>query len=169
MELTTGDPRLFTPPEKRLKRHRSFVLSHKSDVLCQHFAMIDRELFLSLKFEELVSHDWASTTAAASPTTTTSQGDDQGNMNGTANANALDWAQFLRDRARTMAEGGKTSDLLAIRNRFNLMANFVASEIVLTSPTDRLMIYSKFIRIAWVSVARRASACDLSIPRRNKY
>ena len=124
------DPRLFTPPEKKYSKHRSFILSHKSEVLNQHFAMIDRELFLNLKFEELVSQDYVNTSQ---------------------DLNALDWAQFLRERARMRAEGVRPSDLTLIRSRFNLMANFVASEIVLTNPGDRLMIHSKFVRIAWVS------------------
>ena len=64
----------------------------------------------------------------------------------------LDWAQFLRDRRR-MAEKngkGKISVLSAARARFNLVANFVVSEIILTHPHDRPFIVSKFIRIAWV-------------------
>ncbi len=127
------DPRIFTPPEKKLKKHRSFVLSHRSELLVQHFSVIDRELYLNLKFEELVSQEW---------------------MTSTEDRNILDWGQFLRERARLKAEGRtgvNTSELTVIRSRFNLMANFVASEIVLTSPNDRLMIHSKFIRIAWVS------------------
>ena len=96
--------------------------------------MIDRELFLNLKFEELIAQDW---------------------VNSNEYQNVLDWAQFLRERARLQTEGVKTSELTVIRSRFNLMANFVVSEIVLTSPTDRLMIYSKFIRVAWVSISLR--------------
>ncbi|KAJ3527983.1 hypothetical protein NM688_g8053 [Phlebia brevispora] len=132
---TLGDPRLFTPPEKKYSKHRSFILSHKSDVLANHFAMIDRELFLHLKFEELVSQDYVNTT------------DD---------LNVLDWAQYLRERARMRAEGHKPNDLNLIRSRFNLMANFVASEIVLTNPGDRLMIHSKFVRIAWKSYSSKS-------------
>jgi hypothetical protein len=51
-------------------------------------------------------------------------------------------------------EGGKealTSDVLAVRARFNLTANFVASEVVLAHPTQRVALVNKIIRIAWVS------------------
>ncbi|TFY70764.1 hypothetical protein EVG20_g2242, partial [Dentipellis fragilis] len=72
---------------------------------------------------------------------------------GTAeDSNILDWGQFLRERARWKAEGrsgSKTSALVAARGRFNLVANFVLSEIVLTHPAERPALVGKFIRIAW--------------------
>lgn len=119
--------------ERNLKRHRSFILAFKSETLVQHLSMIDRDLFLSLKFEDMVSHNWSS------------PADD---------FNVLDWGQFLRDRAKLMKENPdapRISTLAILRCRFNLMANFVISEIVLTHPSERLMTHSKFIRIAWVS------------------
>ncbi|KAI6020504.1 ras guanine nucleotide exchange factor domain-containing protein [Pisolithus marmoratus] len=63
----------------------------------------------------------------------------------------LDWTQYLKDRARWKAESRfshKTSALAAVRGRFNLMANFVISEIILTHPSERHTLVSKFIRIA---------------------
>ncbi|KAF4568291.1 hypothetical protein EYR36_010301 [Pleurotus pulmonarius] len=107
----------------------SFVLLQRAEALAEHFAMIDRELFLGLRFEELVLDDWKS-----------SEG-----------VNVLDWAQYLKDRARWKAEGRnaeKTTALAAIRGRFNLVANFVISEIILTRPEARPLLFSKFIRIA---------------------
>ncbi|KDQ23918.1 hypothetical protein PLEOSDRAFT_1086297 [Pleurotus ostreatus PC15] len=109
--------------------HQSFVLLQRAEALAEHFAMIDRELFLGLRFEELVLDDWKS-----------SEG-----------VNILDWAQYLKDRARWKAEGRnaeKTTALAAIRGRFNLVANFVISEIILTRPEARPLLFSKFIRIA---------------------
>ena len=103
-----------------------------SELLIQHFSMIDRELFLGLKFEELVAQDW---------------------LNGGEDANILDWAEFLRERARLRAEGRigqKTSALNLVRARFNLVSNFVQSEIVLTHPSQRAAVYAKFVRMAWV-------------------
>jgi GDP/GTP exchange factor required for growth at low temperature len=73
--------------------------------------------------------------------------------NSVEESNILDWAQYLKDRARYKAEGRvtpKTSALVAFRGRFNLFAKFVASEIVLTPPNERLNLVSKFIRVAWV-------------------
>ncbi|KAI0339067.1 ras GEF [Trametopsis cervina] len=119
----------FVKPEKSWKKHRSFILAYKSEVIVQHFSVIDRDLFLSLKFEELVSQDW---------------------MNSTDNFEIMDWAQYVRERHIMKVENHIiTPALTVIRSRFNLTVNFVVSEIMLTHPSERLMIYSKFIRIAW--------------------
>ncbi|KAF8261243.1 hypothetical protein EI94DRAFT_1607660 [Lactarius quietus] len=113
--------------------HRSWVLSFPTVSLAVHFSMIDRELFLAIKFEELVSDDWRGPEAAQV-------------------ANVLDWGQFLKDRARWKAqgvEGYQTSALVAARARFNLVTNFVISEIVDTPLAHRSSLVSKFIRVAW--------------------
>jgi len=94
--------------------------------------MIDRELFLGVKPEELILDDWMSC----------------------QEVEVLDWAQYLKDRARWKAESRwsqKTSALGAVRGRFNLISNFVVSEIVLTHPSDRAVLVGKFIRVALVS------------------
>ncbi|KAJ4480920.1 hypothetical protein J3R30DRAFT_3287494 [Lentinula aciculospora] len=112
--------------------HRSFVLLFKAEDLAQHFAMIDRELFMTIKFEELLLDDWMFC----------------------EEVNTLDWAQFLKDRARWKAESrlpDKTSALGAVRARFNLMVNFTMSEVVLTNQAERPYVFSKFLRIAWKS------------------
>jgi hypothetical protein len=126
-----SSPSMFIPPGR--KPHRSWVLGVSADTLVQHFSMIDRELFLGLKPEELILDDWMSC----------------------QEVNVLDWAQYLKDRARWKAEsrwGQKTSALAAVRGRFNLITNFVLSEIVLTHPNDRAVLVGKFIRIAFVSL-----------------
>ncbi|KAI6118205.1 hypothetical protein F5141DRAFT_1187208 [Pisolithus sp. B1] len=123
----TSPPKFLPPPGR--KSHRCWILSFKADVLVQHFSMIDRELFLSVKPEELILDDWMSC----------------------EEVDVLDWTQYLKDRARWKAESRfshKTSALAAVRGRFNLMANFVISEIILTHPSERHTLVSKFIRIA---------------------
>ncbi|KAI0744636.1 hypothetical protein C8Q76DRAFT_637916 [Earliella scabrosa] len=118
-------------PPQILRRHRSFVLNYRAETLMQHLSMIDRELFLSINFEELITPHA---------------------IGGAEDANVLDWAHFLRERARLKAEGRggpKTSALTAVRGRFNLLANFVLSEIVLTHPSERAVVINKFIRVAW--------------------
>lgn len=113
--------------------HRSFILDSPAELLAQQFSMIDRELFMLVKFEELVNEDWAEC----------------------EEINVLDWAQYLKDRSRWKVEGRfaeKTTALAALRARFNLMVSFVISEIVLTAPSDRHIVVNKFIRIAWVSM-----------------
>ncbi|KAH0579652.1 hypothetical protein H2248_002500 [Termitomyces sp. 'cryptogamus'] len=125
--LPTAD---FSPRES--PKTRSFVLMYRAADLAEHFAMIDRELFIGVKFEELVLDDW---------------------MN-CQEVDVLDWAQYLKDRARWKVEHrypDKTSALGAVRARFNLMANFTISEVVLASPSERSMVVAKLIRIAWKS------------------
>ncbi|CCM05908.1 uncharacterized protein FIBRA_08146 [Fibroporia radiculosa] len=111
-----------------MKPHHSFILGCRTETLMQHFCMIDREIFLSIRFEELM------TPLAV----------------GTAQeTNILDWAQFLRERARLKTEGHHMGSLAVVRGRFNLIANFIVSEIVLTHPNERIRIFTKFIRLAW--------------------
>ena len=111
--------------------HRSFILHYRAEKLVQHFSIIDREIFLGIKFEELVSDEW---------------------MQSNEDYNVRDWMQFLRDRRRKaeLRGKGKLSVLSAARARFNLVANFVVSEVALTNPHDRVVVVGKFIRIAWV-------------------
>ncbi|KAI0759046.1 hypothetical protein C8Q74DRAFT_1372915 [Fomes fomentarius] len=128
---STGLPPPSSVPPQILRRHHSFVLNYRAEVLMQHLSMIDRELFLSINFEELITPHA---------------------IGGAEDANVLDWSHFLRERARLKAEGRggpKTSALTAVRGRFNLLANFVLSEIVLTHPSERALVINKFIRLAW--------------------
>jgi len=121
--------------------HQSFILGVRAEVLAKHFSMIDRELFMGVKFEELVLDDWA----------------------GTQEIDVLDWTEYLKDRARFKAEHRfqeKTSALAALRARFNLTANFVISEIVLTQPSERPTIVGKFVRVAWVSKRALVTKCN---------
>ncbi|KAI6037939.1 hypothetical protein EDC04DRAFT_2868519 [Pisolithus marmoratus] len=114
----------FLPPPGR-KSHRCWIMNFKADVLVQHFSMIDRELFLGVKPEELILDDWMCC----------------------QEVDVLDWTQYLKDRARWKAES----------RRFNLMANFVISEIILTHPSERHTLVSKFIRIA-ICASRKRTA-----------
>ncbi|KIL57421.1 hypothetical protein M378DRAFT_16254 [Amanita muscaria Koide BX008] len=112
--------------------HQSFVVHHRAELLAQHFAMIDRELFMSVRFEELVTSEWTAC----------------------QEVDVLDWNQYLKDRARWKAEQRlpeKTSALAAVRARFNLMTNFVISEVVLTPPSARHLVFKKFLTIAYKS------------------
>ena len=118
--------------------YRSWVLGIRTAVLANHYAMIDRDIFMGVKFEELVMDDWMRC----------------------EEVHVLDWLEFENDRARWKAESrfaDKTTALVGIRGRFNIMANFVISEIVLTPPQDRPLLVAKFIRIAWVSTSFRFS------------
>ncbi|KAH8831215.1 hypothetical protein DL96DRAFT_1586895, partial [Flagelloscypha sp. PMI_526] len=123
----------FVNPAEEARFHRSFVLITPLDQLAEHFAMIDRELFMGVKFEELIS----------SSDSTDPLGGDFGGYQ------VLDWAQFLKDRAQWKNDGmyhERTSALAAVKARFSLISGFVASEIVLTRPEERMRLINKFIR-----------------------
>ena len=117
--------------------HQSFVLLHRSEAVAQHLAAVDRELFIAVRFDEIVSHDWERF----------GQGLD-GPDDNEEQVNPTDWAAFLRARR---ALGRKASDVLAVKARFNLVASWVASEIALSHTGQRAAVAGKFIRIAWVS------------------
>ncbi|KAI6020495.1 hypothetical protein EDC04DRAFT_2737691 [Pisolithus marmoratus] len=125
-------PKFLLPPGR--KSDRCWIMNFKADVLVQHFPMIDRELFLGVKPEELILDDWMCC----------------------QEVDVLDWTQYLKDGARWKAESSfshRTSAVLAaVRGRFNLMATFAISEIILTHPNERHTLVSKFIRIAIVRV-----------------
>ncbi|KAJ7042906.1 hypothetical protein C8F04DRAFT_1029796 [Mycena alexandri] len=111
--------------------HRSFIFGHRAQLIAGHFAMIDRELFMGVKFEEVLD-DWMAH----------------------EDVEVLDWAQFLKDRARWKTDpewADKISALAAVRARFNLMTNFIVSEVILSPPHERHAVVAKFIRIAWHS------------------
>ncbi|KAI6021906.1 ras guanine nucleotide exchange factor domain-containing protein [Pisolithus marmoratus] len=71
----------FLPPPGR-KSHRCWIVNFKADVLLQHFSMIDRELFLGVKPEELILDDWVCCQEVDVP----------------------DWTQYLKHWARWEAE-----------------------------------------------------------------
>jgi GDP/GTP exchange factor required for growth at low temperature len=128
----------------RMTYRRSFVLDFPSLVLAEHFSMIDRELFLAIKFEELTMESL---------------------LHMSEEANVLDWSQFLKERVAAKAQGAYspiTASLIAVRARFNLLASFVTSEILVAHPQDRAHVHSKFLRIAWVSLTS-VSKCNSNV------
>lgn len=122
----------------RAAKDTSFLLQHRSEVIANNLSAVERGLFMGISFEELVMHNWGP------------QSHD---------LDVTDWMQYRTDAAQhriqpsVQKEGGKdvlTSDVLAVRARFNLTVNFVASEIVLAHPSQRVVVFSKLVRIAWV-------------------
>lgn len=45
----------------------------------------------------------------------------------------------------------RTNTLAVVRARFNLMTNFVISEMILTPPSARVLVFKKFLTVAFVS------------------
>jgi GDP/GTP exchange factor required for growth at low temperature len=117
--------------------HRSFLLFYKTEELATQFALIERDLLCSITWHELVEAQWC---------------DREGQFD------VLDWEAFLKRRARDMVEARargevpKANAVQASVARFNIVALWVGSEIVLTTNLEeRVALVSKFIRLAWVS------------------
>ncbi|KAF8576992.1 ras GEF [Ramaria rubella] len=134
-------PRVPAPskhgPTSSFPPHRSFILMHRSQTLAQQFAIIDAELFAKIKFEELISHQWGQSLE---------------------DVNVRDWVQFIKERAKLKNTGKSTVDqaasdklsaILALRARFDLLVNFVSSEVLLTHPNERVILLRKILRVAW--------------------
>ncbi|KAG8731024.1 hypothetical protein FRC10_002105 [Ceratobasidium sp. 414] len=128
-------PMQFKKPQR--PKNASFLLQYRSEVIANNLSAIERGLFMAISFEELVMHNWGP------------QSHD---------LDVTDWMQYRTDAAQhriqpdVQKEGGRdhlTSDVLAVRARFNLTANFITSEIVMAHPTHRVLLVNKLIRIAW--------------------
>jgi GDP/GTP exchange factor required for growth at low temperature len=118
--------------------HRSFLLFYKTEDVATQFALIERDLLCSISWHELVEGEWR---------------DREGQLD------VLDWEAFLKRRARHMVEARargeqpRANAVQASVARFNIVALWVGSEIVLTTSLDeRVALVAKFIRLAWVSV-----------------
>ena len=120
--------------------HRSFIFMHKTETLAQQFTIIEAELFSKIRFEEVVSHQWGQSLE---------------------DVDVRDWVQFVKERAKLKNSlagkpttdpviASKLSAILALRARFDLMVNFVASEVLLTPFAERPKLIMKLIRLAWV-------------------
>jgi hypothetical protein len=138
----------FANPEAP-RLHRSWIFEYPTELIAEQLSMIDRELFMSVKFEELVTEEWVEC----------------------EEVNVFDWAKYLKDRVRWKAEGKfpeKTTALAAVRARFNLMVSFVIAEVVLTPSAERSNIVGKFIRMAWVSIThlkkKKANVLKQTLP-----
>lgn len=134
---------------------RSFILTNRSQQLAEHFTMIERDLFMGIKFEDLVSSSV-----------------DASEVSGVMDV--LDWNVYTRERAKLRAEAKKGVDVIvptvlaAVEARFYLMVKFTASEIILTQPQERPALVSKFIRLAFVSHSHsRDAARMLTTENRN--
>lgn len=114
--------------------HRSFLLTCRTEVLAQQFCLIERDMLRVLGWQELVGGTWS----------------DRSNVK-----QVVDWELYLKERRieglKARQNGDRSgSGVEAVIARFNLTANWVCSEIVLTAGIeDRVALVSKFIRLAF--------------------
>ncbi|KPV72035.1 uncharacterized protein RHOBADRAFT_56170 [Rhodotorula graminis WP1] len=129
--------------------HRSFVLSCRTDVLAAQFTLIERDLLRMLSYQELVSGSWRERTGAVDG--------ERGVGGAAAETDVCDWEAYVKERrrrdfeeareGRTVARTSAVQDVIV---RFNLTANWVCSEILLTADVhERAMLIAKFIRLAF--------------------
>lgn len=107
-----GTKSAVLPPE-----HRSFLMQHRTEILAQHFCIIEKDLLEKVTWQELVSGRWAERSHIGEVT---------------------DWSVYIKQRARQKAElqrasadasaVAKSSNVQVIIQRFNLMCNWIASE-----------------------------------------
>jgi len=93
--------------------HRSFLLFCRTETLAQQFTLIERDMLRMLSYQELVSGSWR-----------TRMGE----------TDVLDWEIYLKDRRREdLAAKEKGEQVMSavqdVITRFNLMANWVCSEV----------------------------------------
>ncbi|GAA5891516.1 hypothetical protein JCM8208_007309 [Rhodotorula glutinis] len=142
--LPLGPHRGPTPPS-----HRSFVLSCRTDVLAAQFTLIERDLLRMLSYQELVSGSWRDRISAAAV--------ERGAGGGPGETDVRDWEAYVEERrrrdfeeARDGTTAARTSAVQDVIARFNLTANWVCSEILLTADVhERAMLVAKFIRLAF--------------------
>ncbi|EJU00241.1 ras GEF [Dacryopinax primogenitus] len=149
---------VIPPPPSYKMDHVSLILMHGSTELAEAFCLIDCEMMLAIRFEEILHLEW------------------YGRIQ--TEPDVLDWVSFIKNRAvvryelqqkhrkmrnqrhsatspdqptMRIAEGSirKLSDIAAIKARFNLMVHWIAHEILLTHPTRRVELVNKLIRIAY--------------------
>ncbi|BGP43229.1 Guanine nucleotide exchange factor lte1 [Rhodotorula kratochvilovae] len=129
-----GIPASLAPPPPS---HRSFVLYCRTEVLAAQFTLIERDMLRMLSYQELVSGSWRDRIGADGET------------------DVLDWEAYVKERRRRDLEakerGEQTrSAVQDVIARFNLTANWVCSEILLTADlNERAMLIAKFIRLAF--------------------
>ncbi|AOA63779.1 Putative GDP/GTP exchange factors [Komagataella phaffii CBS 7435] len=99
--------------------HISFVLSYDSELLAQHFTNIEKDALSEVDWKELVEMKWESTLEPIHS-----------------------WFELLLSKI-------SNNGVNLIISRFNLMNNWIISEILLTANLeDRMLTISKFIHIA---------------------
>ncbi|GAA6053756.1 hypothetical protein JCM3770_005102 [Rhodotorula araucariae] len=130
-------PGIPAAPAPRPPSHRSFVLYFRTEVLAAQFTLIERDMLRMVSYQELVSGSWRDRIGADGET------------------NVLDWEAYVKERrmrnlqAKERGEQTKSAvqDVIA---RFNLTANWVCSEILLTADlNERALLIAKFIRLAF--------------------
>lgn len=110
----------------RTGSHVSFVLSYTSTSLADHFTIIERDMLQEIDWRELVELQW---NKDLSPVNS--------------------WLEIIVNETYY----SKNKGVNLVISRFNLMVNWIISEILLTkTEEERIMIISRFIHVAYHSL-----------------
>lgn len=142
--------------------YRSFILLHRSELLARQFMIIEADFFKRIKFEEIISHQWGQAIEDVNVRDWVSFVKERARLKnagatfgggGASGGGGSDSNGETHPHSTSIihtATHPKLSSILALRARFDLVVNFVASEVVLTHPVERVILIEKIIRIAWV-------------------
>ncbi|CAG8480621.1 15801_t:CDS:2 [Dentiscutata heterogama] len=141
-----------TAPSSRQLPYKSFILSYRSEAIAKQFCLIERDLLMQVRWEELVQVSWAN-----------------GDKNKSNNTSDIEKDSNIQDiRKETKNDKGKRKEVESetdeekvhvkpikdggvdkVIERFNQTIDWVATETILThSLEDRVRVIEKFIRIA---------------------
>ncbi|ODV95640.1 hypothetical protein PACTADRAFT_50337 [Pachysolen tannophilus NRRL Y-2460] len=99
--------------------HISFVLNYDSEALAKHFTVIEKDALLEIDWKELIEQRWNQSIEPINS-----------------------WLELLLDSERTKGVN-------LVISRFNLMINWIISEVLLTKKqSERKMVISRYIHIA---------------------
>jgi len=106
--------------------HYPFVLVYDAAILAQQFTLIEKDALSDITWRELIDHHWSSTQDPH-----------------------LNWADYLNSFSNSPEELYLRGGIDVCTTRFNLMVQWVISEILLTQEVhERAACISKFIQIA---------------------
>ncbi|BGP27425.1 Guanine nucleotide exchange factor lte1 [Rhodotorula toruloides] len=114
--------------------HRSFILFCKTETLAQQFTLIERDMLRMLSYTELASGSW---------------------KDRIGETDVQNWEAYVKERRRAYLDAKEkgfqpSSAVQDVIARFNLTANWVCSEVLLTASIDeRAILLAKFIRLAF--------------------
>lgn len=113
-DFFSSRPASTTIPKPIPPTHRSFLLFSRTEILARQFALIERDLFRVVSWQELVNDAWGEEPMIE----------------------IFDWELYLKERRKEegMKKEARTwertrEDVRAVVGRWNLMANWVCSEV----------------------------------------
>ncbi|CAG8518513.1 14908_t:CDS:2, partial [Gigaspora rosea] len=134
-----------TVPSSRQHPYKSFILSYRSEAIAKQFCLIERDLLMQVRWEELVQVSWINNSDVEKDSNAQEiRKEAKKNVKGKSKEVESDTDEE-KVHVRPIKDGGVDK----VIERFNQTIDWVATEIILThSLEDRVRVIEKFIRIA---------------------